>query len=462
MRHFGWRWLAASSLLIAALAANAETRPQYGGTLRIEMQAAPASLDPADRGVPDSFGRRNVTALIFDMLVTLDDAGRVRPALAESWQATANQQWQFSIRRNVKFHDGTLLTAESVAASLRFANPTWKVSADTDSVVIQADVSAGFVSANDVSENQLFAELALPRNVIVKRDSGKLSGTGPFQITDWQAGSRLSLSANENCWRGRPFLDGMEIEMRKGYRDQMTAFQLGRADLVEVSPEQLHRFSQESRPAVSSMPIELVALFFAHAASPEEKSLRAALGLSVDRGAIRDVLLQGTGEVAGSILPTWMSGYGFVFSSAADLARARQLRAQVASIPNWKLGYNADDPLERLLAERIALNAKDAGLSLQMTSAPGADLRIVRIPLESDAWPALADVADLAGTPLTKKYALLEELYVAEQALLASGQIIPLLHLPASYTSTPNLRNWKVRSDGTLNLEDAWLETTKP
>jgi ABC-type transport system substrate-binding protein len=458
MRHFGWRWLAASSLLIAALAANAETRPQYGGTLRIQMQAAPASLDPADHGVPDSFGRRNVTTLIFDTLVTLDDAGHVRPALAASWQATTNQQWQFRIRRNVKFHDETLVTAESVAASVRFANPTWKVSADTDSVIIQADVSAGVVA-----ENQTLAELALPRNAIVKRDSGKLSGTGPFQITDWQAGSRLSLAANENCWRGRPFLDAIEIEMRKGYRDQMTAFQLGRADLVEVSPEQLHRFSQENRHSVSSMPIELVALLFAHAvSSPAEQSLRAALGLSVDRGAIRDVLLQGTGEVAGSILPTWMSGYGFVFSSAADLARARQLRAQVAAIPNWKLGYNADDPLERLLAERIALNAKDVGLSLQMTSAPGADLRIMRIPLESDAWPALADIADLAGTPLTKKYGSLEELYAAEQALLASGKLIPLLHLPASYTSAPNLRNWKVRSNGTLNLEDAWLETTKP
>jgi ABC-type transport system substrate-binding protein len=457
MRHFGWRWLAASSLLIAALAAKSETRPQYGGTLRIEMQAAPASLDPADRGVPDSFGRRNITALIFDTLVTRDDAGRARPALAESWQATANQQWQFRIRRNVKFHDKTLLTAEKVAASLRFVNPTWKVSADNDSVVIQADVSPG-----DVSTNQILAELALRRNAIVKRDSGRLSGTGPFQITDWQAGS-LSLSANENCWRGRPFLDAMEIEMRKGYRDQMTAFQLGRAVLVEVSPEQLHRLPQDSHHVISSMPVELVAMLFAHAASsPAEQSLRAALGLSVDRGAIRDVLLQGTGEVAGSILPTWMSGYGFVFSLAADLARARQLRAQVAAIPGWKLGFNADDPLERLLAERIALNAKDAGLSLQMTSAPGADLRIMRIPLESDAWPALGDVADLAGTPLTKKYGSVEELYAAEQALLASGQLIPLLHLPASYTSAPNLRNWKVRSNGTLNLEDAWLETTKP
>ena len=355
----------------------------------------------------------------------------------------------------MKFHDETPLTAESVAASVRFANPTWKVSADTDSVIIQADVSAGVVA-----ENQTLAELALPRNAIVKRDS-ETSGTGRFKLP-MQAGSRLISAAKENCWRGRPFLDAIEIEMRKGYRDQMTAFQLGRADLVEVSPEQLHRFSQENRHSVSSMPIELVALLFAHAvSSPAEQSLRAALGLSVDRGAIRDVLLQGTGEVAGSILPTWMSGYGFVFSSAADLARARQLRAQVAAIPNWKLGYNADDPLERLLAERIALNAKDVGLSLQMTSAPGADLRIMRIPLESDAWPALADIADLAGTPLTK-YGSLEELYAAEQALLASGKLIPLLHLPASYTSAPNLRNWKVRSNGTLNLEDAWLETTKP
>ena len=48
-----------------------------------------------------------------------------------------NQRWQFRIRRGVKFHDGTPLSAEMAAASLRAANPSWNVIADADSVVIE-------------------------------------------------------------------------------------------------------------------------------------------------------------------------------------------------------------------------------------------------------------------------------------------------------------------------------------
>ena len=59
MRHFGWRWLVVSSALLVVLAAEAETRPQYGGTLHVAMRAAPVSLDPADTTQPDSFARRS-------------------------------------------------------------------------------------------------------------------------------------------------------------------------------------------------------------------------------------------------------------------------------------------------------------------------------------------------------------------------------------------------------------------
>jgi peptide/nickel transport system substrate-binding protein len=451
MKLFAWQWLAASSLLLAAVVASGETRPRYGGTLRIEMRPALSSLDPADRNVPDSFGRRNVTALIFDTLVTFDDTARIKPALAESWQA-AGQELRLHIRHDVKFHDGTSLTAESVAASLRFANPSWKVMAEPDSVTIQGDFP----------EEELLAQLALSRNAIVKRDAGKVSGTGPFHIVDWQSGSRLTLAAEDNCRRGRPFLDSIEVEMGKNYHDQMTALQLGRVDLIEVSPEQVRRISQEGRGIASSMPIELVALVFARgASSPEEQALRSALALSVDRTAIRDVLLQGAGEAAGSILPIWMSGYGFVFSSGVDLSKARQLRGQAATIPNWRLGYDTGDPLDRLLAERIALNAHDAGLALQTTSSPSPDLWIAHLPLEGDAWNSLGKLADQMGVPLTKRHGSLEELYAAEQAILKSGWIIPLLHLPASYVASPGLRNWRVRSEGTVSLDDAWLESAR-
>ncbi len=256
------------------------------------------------------------------------------------------------------------------------------------------------------AEPELLAELALPRNAIVKRNSDSSpSGTGPFHIADWQPGKRLTLAAEENCWRGRPFLDAIEIEMGKSFRDQMTALELGKADLVEVAPEQAHRVSQEGRHLASSSPWNCWRWCSRAMRRLRKKSSFAThWRWSVERGSIRSVLLQGAGQPAASILPNWMSGYGFVFPTETNLPRARQAREQVRTVPTWTLGYDGSDPVARLLAERIALNAKDAGLSLQPTAGVTADLRLVRIPLASpDPWIALADVATLAGTPPRKK-----------------------------------------------------------
>jgi ABC-type transport system substrate-binding protein len=452
MKLFDWRWLVASSVMVAALTANAEPRPQYGGTLHVATRAAPASLDPADGTQPDSFARRSLTKLMFDTLVTIDENGRAQPSLATSWQASANnQRWQFRLRSRVKFHDGTPLTAETVAASLRAANPSWNVVADGDSVVIE----------RDGAHTDLLAELALPRNSILKRSpDNKPSGTGPFHIADWQPGKKLTLAAEETCWHGRPFLDGIDFELGKNFRDQMIAMELGKADLVEIAPEQVHRAALEGRRLASSAPVELVALLFTRdASSPDEKLLREALALSVERGSIRSVLLQGAGQPAASVLPTWMSGYGFVFATDADLPRARRAREQVRTIPTWTVAYDGNDSVARLLAERIALNAKDAGLSLQPTSASSTDLRLVRIPLASpDPWIALAGVAVMTGLPdANTSGGAVEDLYAAEQAMLATRRLIPLLHLPVSYAASPNLKNWTPRPDGSWNLADAWL-----
>jgi hypothetical protein len=253
--------------------------------------------------------------------------------------------------------------------------------------------------------------------------------------------------------------------MGKSDRDQMIALELGRAELVEVPAEQVHRVSLEGHRVASSLPVELLALMFTRdAQTPEEKLLRETLALSVERGSIRSVLLQGAGQPAGSLLPNWISGYGFVFPTDADLSRARQVREQVRSAPAWKLGYDGNDSLVRLLAERIALNAKDAGLSLQPASTVAApDLRLVRIPLTSvDPWVALANVAAAAGVQVKSRGGSVEDLYTAEQAALATQRIIPLVHLPVSYAAPTTLKNWAVQTDGSWSLDDAWLESGKP
>jgi len=89
MRRFALQWLAASSLLLTSLfiqAGAAETRPQYGGTVRIAIREAPASLDPSldlsGAVEADSLARRNLLALVFETLATVDDRGRIHPGLS--------------------------------------------------------------------------------------------------------------------------------------------------------------------------------------------------------------------------------------------------------------------------------------------------------------------------------------------------------------------------------------------
>jgi ABC-type transport system substrate-binding protein len=449
MRLSGWQSLAASSVLLSTLVV-AETRPQYGGTLRTATRIAPMSLDPAAQ--LDSIAQRNLTCLMFDTLVTMDDGGRLRPALATSWQAApGNQRWQFWLRRGVKFHDGSPLTPEAVAAAIRAGNPDWTVLPAVDSVVVE----------RNAPDLDLAAQLARPRNAISKRsEGGRLIGTGPFHITDWQPGKKLSLAADEGYWGGRPFLDAIEIEMGKASRDQLLALDVGRADLAEVAPEQAHRVLTEGRRVISSAPVEFMALVFTRERqSPEDGKLRDALALSIDRNSIRNVVLQGMGEPTAGILPNWVSGYAFVFPADQNLDRARQLRSELRPAPSWTLGYDAGDLLARVIAERIALNARDAGIALQTTTSGTADWRLVRSTLASlNARIALAGVASATGLPASKLIGnSVDELYQAESGMLQTQRLIALFQLPVSYALSPTLKDWSQERDGSRHLENVWL-----
>jgi len=264
MKLTGLRLIAISSVLIAAAAAAA-TRPHYGGTLHLEMADTVSSLDAADGSQRDALAARNLSALIFDTLVTLDDRGQPQPALAISWQADpGNQRWQFVLRPGVTFSDGTSMTPEVVAASLRRTNPGWKVAARENSVIIQVDL----VSFD------LPAELALTRNSIVIVQAGRILGTGPFVISQWDPGKKLVMAARDDYWGARPFVDSIEIEMGKNFREQTISYELGQSQVIEIPPDQVHH-ANEARQLRASDPIELVALLFAHdVQTPEEAKQR--------------------------------------------------------------------------------------------------------------------------------------------------------------------------------------------
>ncbi len=451
MRRFNLLLLAASSV-IWSVAASAATRPHYGGTLRVAMRETPQALDPlnlAQVGVP------NISRLLFDTLVVLDDRGQPQPSLATSWQAEpGNQRWRLTLRGGVSFTDGAALEATAVAASLRSANPDWKVLPAGDMVIVQTGES----------HPNLPAELALPRNGIV-HGNPQASGTGPFSVAQYVAGKHLSLAANDQYWGGRPFLDSMEIDFGQNDRDQLTSLDLGRIDLAEVAPENIRRARAEGHTVESSNASELMALTLPLPPRTEEENhLRNALALSIDTSAINNVVLQGGGEATGALLPNWLSGYAFLFTQEPSLEHARTERTLAKQTAPLVLAYDPQDLIGRTVAERILLNARDAGISVQLTTSAHADLALTRIPLPSldipTALTGLALALQLPAPKLSNDSA--SELYAAEKTLLQSHRVIPLLHLRTGIALQSAVHNFEMSPAGTWHLDNVWLGAEKP
>ena len=280
---------------------------------------------------------------------------------------------------------------------------------------------------------------------------------GGFTFSRWEAGRLAVYEAGENTSGGRPFLAGIEVLFGRSPRDMASDLDLGKADVVELGPNEL-RHQPAGRKIWSSSPVRLLALLFAPRF--EDARIREALALAVDRAAIHTVLLQRQGEVSGALLPQWLSGYAFLFSSAADLARARQLAVGARPI-----ALSVHDPTARPIAERIALNARDAGLAVSVTpQSANADVALVEVRIASaDPAKALAEIAAALGLPIPPHSDSPEQTYAAERALLEGFRVIPLIHLPDVYGVSPRVKGGPgITPLGEWRFENLWLEGARP
>jgi ABC-type transport system substrate-binding protein len=277
-----------------------------------------------------------------------------------------------------------------------------------------------------------------------------------FVLTSWEAGRRAVFTADDNAPGGRPFLDTLEIQMARPVRDQSVDLELGKADIVELGPNELRR-QVPGRRVESSLPVRLMALVF----SPRiaDAHVRQALALAVDRTAIHSVLLQKQGVISGGLLPQWLTGYGFLFGAAADVSNARSLVAGLPA-PVRSLSLAADDAANRTIADRIQVNARDAGLVVAVVSPSGnADVRLVETRIAFDDTPhALAGVAAALGLNDPPAANSPEEWYASERTLLDGFRVIPLFHLPDIYAVAPRVKGPVVTPLGEWRFDSLWVE----
>jgi MarR-like DNA-binding transcriptional regulator SgrR of sgrS sRNA len=423
MRPTAWRLFAIASLLAPAVAA---TRPHYGGVLRVQMKARVATLDPAEM-------QEDLATLMYDHLVSWSESGQPRPALATSWRHGADfRRWEFQLRAGVKFHDGSPFTASIVADSLK---PLGAV-AYGDALVIRSEQPA---------PNLLHV---LAGSSIFKRAAdGSIVGTGPYRVTAWEPNRRAIFAANEAYWAGRPYTDRIEVEMGRGLRDQALDLELNKADLVELGAGDTRRAMQNGKRTWTSPPVDLLSLVFE---ASSDDHVREAVALSIDRATIHAVLLQRQGVPTGAILPQWLSGYAFLFPATRDLDRARQLGRGAAPLT---LAYNPADATAHLIADRIAVNAREAGLVIHPVAA-GAQTAAAHITRTRVNWP---DPSHALGSVTPPADNSPQSLYSAESQLLREHRIIPLFHLPEIYGLGSHVRGWAPSRWGSWKLDSVWL-----
>jgi peptide/nickel transport system substrate-binding protein len=442
MRLPVWAWLALSSL--AAAPANAATRPHYGGSLTVELSTAWTTLDPTE-------WNSALSIPITETLVRLNARGGIEPVLCVAWQHDADlKRWRFSLRPKVTFHDGEPLNGASAAPSLLAALK--KKYAD---VSIQTGGQAIVIQSSEAMPD-LLSDLAEPRSTIVRESAtNPLIGTGPFRVTAWEPGRRLVVAAFDDYWGSRPYLDSIAIDFGAAR---------ARADIFDIPVGPARRILPEGIGTWSSAPRTLVAITVAIAAANTQPALLQALALAIDRAPIVNVLAQRKGEAAFSLLPQWLTGYAFLFQSAPDVPRAKQLLSQLRLAP-ITLSYPANDAFLRSVAERIALNARDAGINIQPSqnalNNPGGNLRLIEWQISSeDPATELERIATALGVSRLDA-SKPEALYQAERSLL--DRVIPLVYLRETYGIAPRVHIESSKSGAfALHLEDVWLQQEKP
>ena len=435
-------WLAVVSLLFVLPGpANARTRPRYGGTLRIETRSDPLRT-------PGSIAR----SLIFETLTQINGNGEVVPALAASWETqSANHRWQFHLRSGVRFHDGSPLTVEAVEQSLAAAcnRCGWRVRAVGDSVVITSDAPMP----------GLPAELARSLYAITRESAdGIPNGTGPFRVAN-SSKDFVVLAANDDSWQGRPYLDKIEIYGNVSIHDQWLDFSVGKADLVEVPPEKLSLAQQERMPlAITARPTDLLALTLSDQLL-SDPHLRQSIALALDRTSLFNIF-QKQGEVTASLLPNALSGYSFLFPTAPDLGRSRELRGGQSG--TLRLGFDASNPILQLVADRLRLNLRDAGWSVQVVpqaANPNPELSLRLLHVEAtDAQSALRETLGDFGAASHDDLSDPLSLYRAESAFLQSHTVVPLLYLPRAYGVSTRVHNLVLSPSGAPQLANVSVE----
>jgi ABC-type transport system substrate-binding protein len=459
--------VSAAMVLALALGGGSSARsalgPRYGGELRIAVAEPATTVEPS---VPRGLADRILAGLVHETLLGVDDEGRPRPALAQSWASAADgREWTLRLAP-ATFHDGTpVVSADAVRGLRRFLRSESVAAAHLARTLEGGDeyrrrgteALPGLTTLDDarvvlrlrVATAVPLAPLASPAAALV---SGRGAGAGPFVPTTPPSARGVSATAFGRHVRGRPFLDVVR--------------------LIAAPPDRAARPDGAAADvAASATPLPpaagLLLLLLEPAAPPlAEARVRALIAASVDRAQLARHFLPG-GEAAEVLLaPTLLAAL------PVPPPRASPSPASVTG----RLVLRVASDVPQSASQRVVAHLTALGLEVQAVAAPvgatapGSPRLLVWYPEVAEAGLALEELAALAGAPAAVRTALeaadsvrdfdrrRADLQRIEEALRATHVLVPLARLPLPLGARSGVHALRATASGALVLENTWVE----
>jgi peptide/nickel transport system substrate-binding protein len=226
---------------------GAEAQPKRGGLIRAVFSDGNSGDSLLATKMPNTW-TPVMFLTMYDTMTLLDNGFQPRPGLAESWESSNDAKtWTFRMRKGVKFHDGTPMTAKDVAYSLKFLmrkeaatytgsllrpylNPD-KIRA-MDSATLRLELEKKFVFVANVlglRYSLVFKEGTTDNDLLTK----KPVGTGPFVFKSFTPGQSFAATRNPDYWdQGKPYVDEIRMINIPEEASKLQALQANQADLV--------------------------------------------------------------------------------------------------------------------------------------------------------------------------------------------------------------------------------------
>ncbi len=287
--------------------------PKKGGTLKISHGTRIASLNTLTLSGPAEYPCAD---MLFSGLSRVGPDNRPIPDLAESWSANADATvFEFKIRPDVTFHDGSPCTADDVVATFNaILDPDIPASARSvldmvdsveavDPLLVRFNLATPyadlpFSTAHANARIQPRAALAGPPENL----EAKPNGTGPFKLESYDSARIVRLVKNDNYFiDGKPHLDAVEMHLFPDIAAEAANFLAGDVDvMLRVEQADYARIAGSAGVKALRVPSGRYVNMVMRFDQPpfDDIRVRRAMSLAMDRQALVDLILEGLGRPA--------------------------------------------------------------------------------------------------------------------------------------------------------------------